>query len=128
MSELKNVTIQAKQVTGRKVYLNLDIADLSADANYYVICPVDGVISRIDSVIDGAVSTADVTITPSIGGTNITGGVVTIAYSGSAAGDLDYALPTTGNVIAAGAAIKFAVAGGGAGGSPRGHLVITVDI
>ena len=46
--------------------LTLDIADGSADATYYLICPHAGVISNLYSVIDGVVSTADITITAKI--------------------------------------------------------------
>lgn len=107
-------------------YLHLDIADGSAEAVYYLLSPVAGTITNIQTVTDGAVSTADITITGKIGSTAITNGVVTIATSGSAAGDVDSAQPTAANVITAGAAVNFTVTGGGAGGSPRIHLVMTV--
>lgn len=106
--------------------LCMDIADLSAEAVYYIVCPYAGKITKLWSVIDGTVSTADVTITSAIGVTGITGGVITIAYSGSAAGDVDNATPSAANTITAGAAINLTVTGGGAGGSPRGHVVIEV--
>jgi len=106
--------------------LTLDIADGSADANYYLVSPWAGDVAKIYTVIDGVVSTADITITPSIAGTPITGGVVTIATAASAAGDVDSATPSAANTITAGQAIKFAVAGGGSGGSPRIHLVALI--
>jgi hypothetical protein len=59
-------------------------------------------------VIDGVVSTADITITASIGGVGVTNGVVTIATAGSAAGDVDSATPTAANTVTAGQAIKLA--------------------
>ncbi len=110
-----------------EVYLPLDIADLSADTTYYVVAPCDGDITLIYSVIDGAVATADVTITPSIGGTPITDGAITIATAGSAAGDVDSATPSAANSVSAGDVIALAVAGGGSGGSPRGHVVIVIS-
>lgn len=105
------------------VPLCLDIADGSADATYYLVAPFNGAITKIYTVTDGAVSTADITITAKIGATGMTNGVVTIATSGSAAGDVDSATPSAANTITAGAAINFVVAGGGSGGSPRIHLV-----
>jgi len=104
--------------------LTLDIADGSADATYYLICPHAGVISKLYSVIDGVVSTADITITAKIGSTAITDGAITIATASSAAGDVDSATPSAANAVTAGAAINLVVAGGGSGGSPRIHVVV----
>jgi hypothetical protein len=104
----------------------LDIADGSAEASYFVLCPHAGTIKSISTVIDGAVSTADITITSYNGETGITDGVITITSSLSAAGDIDTQLPSAGNVVAAGQAIKFTVTGGGSGGSPRIHLAMVI--
>jgi hypothetical protein len=106
------------------VALCLDIADGSADATYYLVCPWAGDITGIRTVIDGAVSTADITVTPKIASTGITNGVVTITSSASAAGDVDTATPTAANTVTAGQAINLVVAGGGSGGSPRIHVVV----
>lgn len=107
--------------------LCLDIADGSAEAVYFMVCPHAGAITKIQSVIDGAVSTADITITPKIGATAVTDGVVTIATAASAAGDVDSATPSAANVVTAGQAINFTVTGGGSGGSPRIHLAVTIS-
>ena len=103
--------------------LCLDIADGSADATYFLVAPFAGAITKIYTVTDGVVSTADITITAKIGSTGMTNGVITITSSGSAAGDVDSATPSAANVVTAGQAINFVVAGGGSGGSPRVHLV-----
>lgn len=118
--------ITVSDVSLRKYTLTLDIADGSADATYYLVCPYAGTISKIWSVTDGSVGTADITITGRIGSTAITNGAITIATSASAAGDIDSATPTAANTITAGAAINFVVAGGGSGGSPRIHLVVEI--
>jgi hypothetical protein len=107
-------------------FLHLDIADGSAEATYYVVSPHAGDITKIYTVIDGVVSTADITITAKIGSTGVTNGVVTIATAASAAGDVDSATPTAANTVTAGQAINFTVTGGGAGGSPRIHLVAVI--
>jgi hypothetical protein len=109
------------------VPLSLDIADGSAEAVYYLITPFAGTISKIYTVIDGVVSTADITVTAAIGATGVTSGVVTIATASSAAGDIDIATPTAANTVTAGQAINFTVTGGGTGGSPRIHLVAVID-
>lgn len=107
--------------------LTLDIADGSAEAVYYLVCPHAGNIAKIYSVIDGAVSTADITITAAIGATPVTNGVVTIATAASAAGDVDSATPTAARAVTAGQAINLTVTGGGAGGSPRIHVAVVIE-
>ncbi len=103
--------------------LTLDIADGSLDGTYYLVSPFAGDITKIYTVIDAAVSTADITVTAKIASTGMTNGVVTITSSGSGAGDVDSATPSAANTLTAGQAMNFVVAGGGSGGAPRIHLV-----
>jgi hypothetical protein len=124
-------TLAMTGLTATAVELNqyavsLDIADASAEAVYYAVCPHAGDIAKIYTVTDGVVSTADITITAAIGAVAVTNGVVTIATAASAAGDVDVATPTAANTVTAGQAVNFTVTGGGAGGSPRVHLVMLV--
>ncbi len=124
----RNYAIQdPSQLAGAVDVVNLNIADGSADAVYYVVCPRAGTIKTIWTVTDGAVSTADITITAAIGVTNVTNGVVTIATAGSAAGDVDSATPSANNTVTQGQSVKFTVAGGGSGGSPRITLSIEIE-
>lgn len=111
---------------GNKAYVTLDIADGSAEAVYYLLSPVAGTISNIYTVTDGSVATADITVTAAIGATGVTNGVVTIATAASAAGDIDVATPTALNVVTAYSAVNFTVTGGGAGGTPRIHLIMEI--
>lgn len=103
--------------------LTLDIANLDTVTDYYVVFPFAATITKIYSVIDGAILTANKTLTASIGGVAVTGGVVTIAFTGAAAGDVDVATPSAANTITAGAALKIA-ATGATTGAIRGHLTI----
>jgi len=119
------VTASATEVNTYVV--GLDIADGSAEGVYYVVCPHAGTISKIWTVIDGAVSTADITVTAAIGATGVTNGVVTIATAASGAGDIDSATPTAANTVTAGQAVNFTVTGGGSGGSPRVHLAMEIS-
>lgn len=81
-----------------------------------IVAPFDGVIRRIDTVLlGGALTTGNATVTAAIGGTAVTGGVVTIAQSGSAAGDKDSATPTAANAFAVGDTITLTVGGSAAG-------------
>ena len=107
-------------------YLTQTIADGSAEATYYQVVPYAGTISKISTVTNAAVGTADITLTCKIGATAITTGVVTVATAGSAAGDVDSASPTALNIITAGAALNCVVTGGGAGGTPRIDVTFTI--
>lgn len=75
-----------------------------------IVAPVAGDITKLWSVIDGALTGGDPTLTFSIDGTPITSGVITIANSGSAAGDVDSATPSAANTVAKGDVIECAVA------------------
>lgn len=121
---MDGVTATAEELN--QYVVNLDIADGSAEAVYYAVCPHAGTIAKIWTVTDGVVSTADITITPAIGATPVTDGVVTIATAASGAGDIDSATPSAANVVTAGQAVNFTVTGGGAGGSPRIHLAMVI--
>lgn len=109
-----------------KVYLNLHYNDLDTTNPSYVVCPVAGTVSKIWSVIDQAIATSDTVVTASIGGVNITDGAITIAYSGSAAGDVDSCTPTANNSISAGQAIKFV--SDGATNTANSHAQFTIEI
>lgn len=92
--------------------LTVQLADISAASSCYVVAPNAGYVRKIYSTISGAITVADAAITASIGGTNMTGGSITIAYSGSAAGDVDSCSPTANNKVNAGQAIKLTTDGG----------------
>lgn len=124
---IDNVAVTASATELNEAALKLDIADGSLDAVYYVVAPHAGFISQIYTVIDGAVLTADITVTTAIGVTAVTGGVVTIPTAGSAAGNVASATPSALNVVTAGQAINFTVAGGGSAGAPRIHLVALIS-
>lgn len=58
-----------------------------------------GTVTGVHSVIDGVIATADCTLTAKVNGVAMTSGAITIAFSGSAAGDLDSASPSAGNTF-----------------------------
>jgi hypothetical protein len=125
--QIAGVAVGATAAELNESFISLDIADGSAEAVYYVVSPHAGSISKIYTVTDAAVATADITVTAAIGATPVTNGVVTIATAASAAGDVDSATPTAANAVTAGQAINFTVTGGGAGGTPRIHLVAVIS-
>ncbi len=73
----------------RKAFLTVTMDDVSTAGSVFVASPVRGWIERIDSVIDGAIATADAAITVELDGTAQSHLAFTIANSGSAAGTVD---------------------------------------
>ena len=90
-----------------KIYLTVTMADVSTASSVWVTAPVGCKFSKLYSVINGAIATADAAITTEIGGTAVTGGALTITQSGSAAGDVDSATPTAANTLTAGQALEI---------------------
>jgi hypothetical protein len=70
-------------------------ADLSTAGSTFVVAPFRGRITRVYSVIHAAITGADAVWTMEINGTAVTGVSVTVANSGSAAGDMDSDEPTS---------------------------------
>lgn len=110
-----------------KVYINGVIDDVSTAASFWVPVPVAGTITRIDSVINGAIATADAALTFEIGGVAVTGGAITVAYSGSAAGDVDTATPTAANTLAAGGSIEC-ITDGASTNTIKAELVFEITL
>lgn len=75
------------------------------------VAPFKGKIMKVGSILGGAITTADATVTTAINGTTVTGGTITITASGAAAGDRDEATPTAANDVNEGDGISFASAG-----------------
>ena len=92
-----------------EVTLPFYIADVSTAGQIYVPVPTgyEGKIVEIRTALNGAIATADAVLTPKIGGTAVTNGAITIANSGSAAGDVDVSNPSAANYVKAGDAIEI---------------------
>lgn len=80
--------------------------DISSAGQAYVVAPVAGTVAKVYTVLGGTIATADAVLTVKDGDGNSMG-TITIAYSGSAAGDQDNLSPTSNNVVAAGELIEF---------------------
>jgi len=98
--------------TSNKEYVYAEIADISTAASSWALSPIAGTISNYWTVIDTAITVGDATITLEIGGTPVTGSSITIAQSGSAAGDVDTAAPSAANTVTQGGAIEIITDGG----------------
>jgi hypothetical protein len=103
-------TKQTKEKTMRTLndyFLTVKMDDVSTAGSVYVVAPDGGKIIKIQSVIDGTIATDDAAITTEINGTAVTGGAITIAYDGSAAGDVDSTEPTAANSVEEGDVIEI---------------------
>lgn len=112
----------------RYYYLTTYLADVSTAGQCYVHVPTDfgsGKIVRIETVLNGAIATADAALTAKINGTAVTGGTITIANSSSAAGDRDSCVPTGANVVAGGDQIEIETDGASTNTIP---VFITITI
>ena len=78
-------------------FLTGTIDDVSTAFTSRVAVPDGGRVIKITTVLGGTISGANAGITAKINGTAITGGTITVAYSGSAAGDVDSCEPTAAN-------------------------------
>lgn len=99
------------------VTLPFYIADVSTAGQIYVPVPngFDGEIIEIHSALNGAITGADSVLTAKIGGTAVTNGTMTVANSGSAAGDVDSCYPTGANTVVAGGSIEIETDGASTG-------------
>lgn len=88
------------------------MADVSAPSSAFAVATRAGKIVAAYSVIYGAITVANSLITMKINGVAVTHPTWTIAYSGSAAGDMDSTIPTAANTVAAGDRIEFISDGG----------------
>ncbi len=95
-----------------KIYLTVTMADVSTAESSWVVAPVACTFTNLWSVIDAAITSADAEITTEIAGTAVTGGAITIANSGSAAGTVDSTTPSALNTLTAGQALEIITNGG----------------
>ena len=95
-------------------FLHAEIADISTASSTFVPVPDSGKIIKIITALQGAISGGDAAISFEIGGTAVTGGGITVANSGSAAGDVDSSEPTAANSVEEGDAIEMITDGSSA--------------
>ena len=96
-------------------FLHAEIADVSTASSTFVPVPDSGKIIKIITSLQGAISGANAAISFEIGGTAVTGGGITVAHSGSAAGDVDTAEPTAANDVQEDGTIEMITDGGSTG-------------
>lgn len=102
LSEVLAATAKTSVVLG-----GLDLIATNTDVVRYVHHGADATVDIIYTSIDLALTVGDATVTASIDGVAVTGGVVTITQAGSAPGDVDSATPTALNTITEGQTLEL---------------------
>ena len=106
-------------------FITAEIEDVSTASSTFVAIPDGGKVVKILTALQGAISGADAAITFEIGGTAMTNSAITVANSGSAAGDVDTSAPTAANRVEEGGTIEMITDGGSTG---TAKLVVTFVI
>lgn len=73
------------------VVVTIELDDVSTASSAWAVCPTDGRIIYVGTILHGAITGANAAVTFEINGTAIAGLSLTITQSGSAAGDVDSA-------------------------------------
>lgn len=84
-----------------KAYITLTISDVSTAETIYYYVPFAGTLDTVGTVLGATIATANSTVTVKDNGGN-SAGTITVAYSGSAAGDIDTLSPVANNTFTAG--------------------------
>ncbi len=103
------------EVNSKTAYITARFADIASAGDIYIPMTFAGTVTEVRSVIAGALGGTDTVLTCKINGTSMTNGAITIAFSGSAAGDMDLANPTALNVVAAGQYLQVTTNAAGTG-------------
>jgi hypothetical protein len=103
--------IDTTSIFGTNVfYLTCNLVDVSTAETAYLVVPFTGTLTKVETILGGAISGADATVTVS-NTAGLSAGTLTIAQSGSAAGDIDTLTPASNNSFAAGTKISIATDG-----------------
>jgi hypothetical protein len=109
------------------IALNVSIPDLSTAGSYYVANPLVGKIYKAYVVLDNAITVADSIVSFEIGGVAVTGGNITCAFTGSAAGSVFSSTPSGANTVSTGGAIEV-ITDGGSTTACRAHVTILMEV
>ena len=104
--------------------LLVTISNVSSAQTVYVPFGFAGTVKKITSVLKNAITVADATITAkNSGGSSM--GTLTIAFSGSAAGDIDTLSPSSNNTFSADDFITVETDGGS---TTAAELVLMIEV
>lgn len=110
--------------TPREYHLTAVIADVSTAETVYMAIPYQGTVVKVTSVLQNAITVADATVTVS-NSAAASMGTLTIAFTGSAAGDVDTLAPGSNNTVTDSDYITIATDGGS---TTAAQLWVTVTV
>jgi hypothetical protein len=110
-----------------KVFITHVIDDISTAGSHWVVPGIAGNIVAISTVIDGAIATAACSMTFEIGGVVITSSAISIAYSGSAAGDVDTSTPSAARAVTAAQPVEI-ISDGASTNTVRCTVTLELDV
>jgi hypothetical protein len=106
----------------RRSVFTLHFKDISSAEDLYIPVPFGGTVSRLTSVLEGAISGSDLVITVK-DSADASMGTITVTQSGSAAGDIDFLNPSSNNTITDNDYILLQTNGG-----PTSHVDCMVSV
>jgi hypothetical protein len=111
----KQINRIKKMRTLNDYFITAEVEDVSTTSSTFVAIPDNGKVVKILTALQGAITGANAAITFEIGGTAMTSSAITVAYSGSAAGDVDTSEPSAANDVLEGGTIEIITDGGSTG-------------
>lgn len=100
--------------TINRVYLTAVLNDVSTAETIFVPLPFNAILTQVISCLQGTITGADSIITVRDSNGN-SAGTFTVAFTGSAAGDIDTLFPATNNVFTSGQKVQIQTDGGSTG-------------
>ena len=95
------------EISTRTYALTVPLDDLSSTSVARLVVPFAGTLTKVYTVIDQAIATTDSVLSVAIGGVACTPGTITIAFTGSAANDVDSVTITSTNTVVAGSVVTI---------------------
>jgi len=96
--DASSISAAMLKTQAKKNAISICIDDISTAETLYVMLPKCTVVKGW-TVLSGVIADVDATVTLKKNGTGLTDGVITIGYSGSAAGDIDSCTPSALNAF-----------------------------
>jgi hypothetical protein len=93
-----------------KGVVTTSLVDVSTASTVYVVLPVACTVTKVSSVIANAITIANSVVTV-FNHSDVSMGTITVAFSGSAAGDIDTLTPASNNTFTAGQRIRISTDG-----------------
>ena len=110
-----------------KIFVHYTFENISTAGSQWVVPGIAGDVTKIHSVLHGAIASADCGLTFEIGGTAMTSSAITITQVGSAAGDVDTSSPSANNTITADQPIEI-ISDGLSTNNVNATITFTIDV